>query len=164
MTEASKSSVVLTVEDQRIIVSTLAYTLFDLMCTVAKTIKENETKDLETRSIPTGSESTAVVVHNQTHTSTASPTAAHESIVTLYRYAGAALHSMIEKRQKSPSSLQIDQELKYLLTMKIKKEEYVYLCNQVQSLDGGGLTIVSPTMIPFVMRLMEEINITNTST
>ena len=109
-----------------------------------KIIKENE--------LPMNSS----LVHGQSsHTG---ETIAHENVVTLYRYAGAALHSMIQKRTKLPNNLEDDQELKYLYTIKIRKDEYDHLNKQVQSLNFGGLFIISPVMIPFLRALMDDVN------
>ena len=131
MDKAIELECALSLEDQRLIVSTLAYIVYDMMCDKVKEKKEKKSQ-LEAETVEF-----------------------HESTVSLYRYAGAALHSMMEKRKKL--SLK-HKELKLLHAMQIKKEELDVIPSQVQYLTDGGLVIVSPVIIPFIQELMIEIN------
>lgn len=125
--EASKSNCLVPVDDQRIIVSSLAYMVFDLMSQKVKEKKIIKPTD------------TPVI---------------HESVVSLYRYTGATLYSMIEKREKI--SLKHPQ-LKLLYTMKLKKNEQDHM-HLPDALNQGGLVIVSLHMIPYVRELMHLVN------
>ncbi len=71
----------------------------------------------------------------------------YESTVAIYRYAGAALHSMIVKRQKISTH---HFELKYLNLMKLGGGDV----EPVGTLDQGGLVNVSPAMLPFFKLLL----------
>jgi hypothetical protein len=119
-------------EDQRIIVSTLAYIVYDMM-----TMKVKDKKEITLKN------------------SQAEQFTVHENLEMLYRYAGAALHSMIEKRKKLSSP---NEELKILYALKIKKEDCTSIPSQIDSLNNGGLVVISPRMIPFINELMVEIN------
>ena len=77
--QAKQFEISIGVEDQRIIVSSLAFIVFDMMASEVKAIKLNSDQFVE---------STSTIDERRSMC---------ESRVTVYRYAGAALHSMIEK-------------------------------------------------------------------
>ena len=81
-----------TYPEQRIIISSLANIVFDLM---GRNVKEKKEREMEMDSF---SDSKIW----------------HEGSVTMYRYAGAALHSMIQKRKKLFSK---HPELRYIAMM-----------------------------------------------
>ena len=77
--QAKQSGISISVEDQRIIVSSLVFIVFDMMASEVKAKKLNSDQFAESTSSRDERRSVC------------------ESTVTVYRYAGAALYSMIEK-------------------------------------------------------------------
>lgn len=120
-------SLSMSVADQQIIVSSLAFIVFDLM---SEKVKEKKKECIERAT-------------NEVTTTW------HESNTALNRFAGAALHSMIEKRKKLSKD---HRELKMLKLMKQKKKD------KNDPLDQGGLTSISPAMLPFLNQLLIAIN------
>ncbi len=83
----------------------------------------------------------------------------NESTVSLYRYSGFALHSMIETRSKrlSDGPWSKRNEIEILESLKCKHNELNHVQSQVKDLDGGCLSIISPKIIPYVQVLLQNI-------
>ena len=101
---ASKAGYTITIQEERIVVSTMCYNVFDLMIDRVKEYKIHLSKESDTtgQCVATSSESTITLREND---------------INLYRYGGFALHSMIEKRKKKlagPRDLCVQQELTFL--------------------------------------------------
>ena len=88
-----------------------------------------------------------------------------ESNVSLYRYGGFALHSLLKKRMSHKSSqtktrlpsAQHSQEWRILQQIKIKKERWAELPIQIQQLQNGGLEMVTSDLLLFLRQLVENV-------
>ena len=122
------------VSEQRIVVSTLASHVHDLMADEVLAFKTQMLEECEF-------ESTAVTLS--------------ESNIALYRYGGFALHSMIQKRQHHVQK-GVKSELGLLETLKVTKEQWDQISPAIQQLTRGGLVVPSPTLLPLLRMIMEK--------
>lgn len=138
MEQAKEFDCVISIEDQRILLSTLSSIFFDLMSGKVKEMKLGSSLSSEGPTEPFS-----------------------ESTVSLYRYAGFALHSMIEVARKavisSPTITQSSDELELLEALKCKPNEIDDVPIPVKDLGVQRFTIISPSMIPFVRVLLKNI-------
>ena len=129
-----KAKCTLSNNDQRIILSTISYIIFDLMSHEVKKKKADEGPSTSLNS-------------NETDC----PSVVDESMVSIYRYAGLAVHSMMDR--------EVDIKRKEILeSLKCKQYELDKVPKPVQDLNQANLCIVSPTIIPFVQGLLRKIN------
>ena len=135
---AEEQGVHLCISEQRIVVSTLAYTVHDLMAD-----KVRDTKTAQALEVAAGT------TDEMSHTLT-------ESNVALYRYGGFALHSMVQKRQCHVSKETVKIELALLESLKVTKEQYSQIPPAIQQLNRGGLSVPSPTLLPFLRMIVEK--------
>ena len=128
------------VGEQRIVVSTLAYIVYDAM-TIR--VKEYKSKMLDIDKTMTSSD--------------CSDQPLAESNVSLYRYGGFAIHSLLQKykEREDPCSQAIVVILKKMV---IKHEELCLLPSGVQLLNRGGLVIISPSLLPYLRALIEKVS------
>ena len=133
---AAERDCVLPEEDQHIIVSTLSFILFELM---SEKIKDKKIKEFP--SATSQSHDTATVDFQ-------------ESVISLYRYSGFALHSVAENHHNT-SYVQV------LEALRCKQTELDEVPSQIHDLNcGGQFTIISPKIIPYVKLLMQLIMLT----
>ena len=145
---ASLAGYTLNIQDERILVSTLCYIVYDLMVDQVKDYKAN----LSTESDATGSCVAA---------SSESTITLKEHDINLYRYGGFAVHSMIEKRKRKlqiePRNSCVQLELRFLENQLIKQEHWDELPTPIKDLKQGGLHVISPKMLPFLRQLVEKV-------
>ncbi len=147
---AKVSGGAISIEDQRIIIGTMAQNIvFDLMCTEIKEFKKEKEMSEHDQTVADS------VLDEERHS---------ESTVVLCRYAGAALYSMIQKRLKLKLSKD-HPEVKYLNQMKHDNfDEPVNVgdeCTKENTAEVGnhtGFVSISPALLPFVKQLMAVIN------
>lgn len=145
---ASIAGYTMNIQDERIIVSTLCYTVYDLMVERVKEYKVHLSpeSDASGACVATGSESAITLKEND---------------VNLYRYGGFALHSMIEKRKRKletgPKDSCVQLELKFLENQVVQKDQWNELPTPILDLKQGGLHMVKPTMLPFLRQLVEKV-------
>ena len=120
--------------------STLAYSVHDLMTDKVKDFKIQQM--LESSS----SENPEVEF---SHTVT-------ESKVAFHRYEGFALHSMLHKRQRYMTRVNVNNELELLNTLRVRKEERNEVPPAIQQLTRGGLAVPSPTLLPLLRKIVEK--------
>ena len=135
------------VGEQRIIVSTLAYIVYDIMTSRVKEYKSNMPApqlDID-----------EAVASNNSSDQPVVPLV--ESNVSLYRYGGFALHSLLQKykERRDPHSQTIVTVLKGMI---IKHEELNMLPLGVQLLNQGGLVIMSPLLLPYLRALIQKVS------
>lgn len=130
----------LSVSEQRIVVSTLSYSIHDLM---ASKVQEHKAQQVMSASTSNNTDAKA----SQTIS---------ESNVALYRYGGFALHSMMEKRKCHITRANAKNELELLNTLKVRKEEWDGLPPAIQQLTRVGLDIQSPTLLPLLCKIVEK--------
>ena len=128
------------VTDQRIIVSTLAYHIHDLMVDRVKAYKQSV--DVSTE-----------LSHGEVNTET---TKFYESKTSLLRYGGFALHSMIKKRKKEEATALAKSELKILESLKATLDESDDIPSAIHHLQQGGLHIVTPRIIPLLRAVVDK--------
>ena len=146
---ASLAGYTLSIQDERILVSTLCYIVYDLMVDQAKDYKA---------SLSTESDATGACVGAS---GTESTITLKENNINLYRYGGFALHSMSEKRKRKletePKNYCVRLELRFLENQLIQKEDWDELPTPIKDLKQGGLHVVSPKMLPFLRQLVEKV-------
>ena len=135
---AEEQGVHFCISEQRIVVSILAYTVHDLMAD-----KVRDTKTAQALEVAAGT------TDEMSHTLT-------ESNVALYRYGGFALHSMVQKRRCHVSKETVKSELALLESLKVTKEQYSQIPRAIQQLNRGGLSVPSPTLLPFLRMIVEK--------
>ena len=129
-------------EDQRIVVSTLMYAVYDLMSDKMKDYKQHNINFPETAA--TSSVDVPTIIFP-------------ESKVNLFRYGGFALHSLLKKYYKhtqKPCSKDILTTLRHL---RVKDDELGNVPHAIQQLNEGGLDIITPRMLPFLRELVEKV-------
>ena len=137
------------IQDQRLILSTLCCIVYDLMVETVKNYKlHHSDTEAPSNSSAVDDESTDMFQ-------------LRESNVSLYRYGGFALHSMLKKRMSQSKtrvpSAQHGQEWQILQYMKIQKERWAELPIQIQQLQNGGLEMITPDLLPFLRQLVEKV-------
>ena len=120
-------------QEQRIVVSTIAYHIHDLMAEKVKKYKED--------------------LAQEEPTTTSSCDKFTESNINLLRYGGFALHSMLAKRQRRGCG---DCELDLLKTLTVTEDEWDQIPSAIRHLQQGGLDIISPRMLPFLRYVVEK--------
>lgn len=132
---------IVSVEEQRIVISSLMYIIYDIMTAKVKEYKEDPANDHDLDS-------------------TAAPSSAQddvffESNVSLYRYGGFALHSLLQKykHEKGPKG-NIIPLLKQLV---IRPDQMTMIPEQIHDLNQGGLVIMNPCMLPYLRVLIEKV-------
>ena len=78
-----------------------------------------------------------------------------ESMTSVYRYSGFAIHSMIEKRKKFGDVKR--NEVEVLESMICKHDESYAVPKQVRDFDYGNLCIPLAKIIPFIQLLLQKI-------
>ena len=132
---AKMSGANLPVKDQRIIVSTLAYHIHDIMVDRVKAYKESLDAPTESSSGDVSTETTKL----------------YESKTSLLRYGGFALHSMIKKRKKEAEvTPHVKSELKILDSLKATQGESDEIPSAIHHLQQGGLHIITPKVVPLL--------------
>ncbi len=137
-------------KEQRIILSTIAYLVFDEMTEKVKDYK------FSVAEAPVANPSSPVKPKFM------------ESNVSLYRYGGFALHSLIKKLQKQhetpkksghsqQSIANAVESLSILKLIKVKEDQKDDLPNAIKLLNQGGLTIVSPLMLPYLRAVLSKL-------
>ena len=147
---ANEANVVISQDDQRIILSTLAYIISDLMSDKIKQSKRTEieqSKHVEFDHFTGLGSSNCNSVEDLDHETFS------EGIVSIYRYAGSAIHSMISKRMKSSK---VD-ELEILEIMRCC--DFSIAPRQIQQLNEGNMCMMNPVLTPFVKLLLDKINL-----
>ena len=145
-----KCKCVTTVEEQRIVISTLMYTVYDIMTDKVKRYKEKrETTDHSV-------DDADIHAYHEEETGTTFI----ESNVSLYRYGGFALHSLLQKYKRatgkaSSSDTEVVQLLEQLV---IKPEQFSSLPSGIHYLNQGGLVIMNPCMLPYLRALIERVS------
>jgi hypothetical protein len=141
--KAEECSCNIPVDDQRIILVSLSRIVGDLM-----TVKIKEKKKEE-----------EPLVQNTTNLQESEYF--NESTISLFRYSGFALHSMMVNRNRKPAtsskSTENDIEIKILEAMSCKLHELASIPSQIKELDSKNFHIISPKMIPFVQQLVHEV-------
>ena len=117
--------------DQRLLASTLAYKIYNVMIENVRSYKETTSDD--------------GLISQQ------STSQFQESTIALYRYGGFALHSLL----KSASHSKFVKEI--ILKLCMEKEAWDTLPEPVQYLQQGGLTMIKPDLLPFVRKLVEKV-------
>ncbi len=79
-----------------------------------------------------------------------------ESNVNLYRYGGFTLDSMIRKRLAHKTKITTKNELDLLEHLKVTKEKWGQLPAAILELKKGGLVVPSPTLLPFLRKVVER--------
>ena len=133
--------------EQRIIISTIAYHVHDLMSVKVKEFKKDITSE------------TSAVQSTSTSASASGSERFIESNVSLLRYGGFALHSMLLKRERNVSVLAESStkiEIELLKSMKVTEEEWDAVPSAIKYLQQGGLDIISPKMLPFLRYVVEK--------
>ena len=126
------------INEQRIVISTLAYLVYDLMTEKVKDYKIKLTETPEECSPDT--DSTFM-----------------DSSVNLYRYGGFALHSLLKRYYQDTRNPHNINLLALLKKLKIKEEKWADLPHGVNELRQGGLDMISPKMLPFLGALVEKV-------
>ena len=135
MERAKMSGANLPVIDQRIIVSTLAYHIHDLMVDRVKACKQCVGASTESSSSDVSTETNKL----------------YESKTSLLRYGGFALHSMIKKRKKEAEATPlVKSELKILESLKATLDESDDIPSAIHHLQQGGLHIITPRIVPLL--------------
>ena len=122
-------------QEQRIVVSTIAYHIHDLMGERVKKYKEDILAQEEPK------------IYKFT-----------ESNINLLRYGGFALHSMLSKRQRRGCE---DCELDLLKTLTVTEDEWDKIPPAIRHLQQGGLKIISPRMLPFLRYVVKTTSLVN---
>ena len=125
-------------EEQRIVVSILAYEVYDKMTERVKNYKTDGMGDPGLEEA-TDDEAVSTLV---------------ESNVSQYRYGGFALHSLMKKYEKSNSK----DEVNFLQLLQVKHNEVSTLPFGIQQLQQGGLKIISPCMLPYLRTVIEKVS------
>ena len=138
------------IEEQRIVVSTMAYTIYDLM---SEKVKDHKV---------------ALAVSTETASSDSSlVTRFSESNVSLHRYGGFALHTLLNKYASridtvstSRSGSQEDEIiLSVLKQLKIKDStQMCQLPDGIHYLNRGGLDIMNMCMLPYLRAVIEKVS------
>ena len=128
--------------EQRIVLATLAFHIHDL---VVDQVKEYKRSIDTTASDKVRSDDTPVATF-------------YESSTSLLRYGGFALHAMIKKRKKEVSTLKshLKSECQLLESMKAKEDEHEQIPSAIHHLQQGGLTIVTPKMLPLLHEVLRK--------
>ena len=133
--------------DQRIVLSTLSYAVYDLMV--------DKVKDYKVADFKASGASTSIACNDE------SAITLKENDVNLYRYGGFALHSMIQKRtkamQEKPRDTSLQRELTFLRHLLIPKQREKELPVPILELNQGGLHMVTPELLPFLRQLVEKV-------
>ena len=138
---AKVSAANLPVKDQRIIVSTLAYHIHDIMVDRVKAYKESLDASTESSSSDVSTETTKL----------------YESKTSLLRYGGFALHSMIKKRTKEAEvTPHVKSELKLLDSLKASQDESDEIPSAIHHLQKGGLHIITPKVVPLLRAVVDK--------
>ena len=133
------------IDEQRIVVSTIAYIVYDIMTGKIKDYKSSlsctSTDDIS----PTPQGVAVPLV---------------ESNVSLYRYGGFALHSLIQKYQDTAvdGSAASADLMPILKQLKIKHDEVGLMPYGIQQLNQGGLVIMSPSMLLYLRKAIEKVS------
>ena len=134
-----------TIEEQRIVVSSLMYIVYDIMTVKVKDYKMEAGTDIDTTLTATyalDEEPVTVFV---------------ESNVSLYRYGGFALHSLLQKYKQGKGGPN-DAVVTVLKQLIIKGEQLSMVPYGVQQLNQGGLVIMNPLMLPYLRALIEKVS------
>ena len=126
------------IKEQRIIVSTVAYIIYDIMTGKVKEHKSQLPLPIETNDC----EPAVSIV---------------ESNVCLYRYGGFALHSLLQKYQKAAEGCNdsCDHDIMPVLRqLTIKHDQTSLVPYGIQQLNQGGLVI----MLPYLRALIEKVS------
>lgn len=128
------------IEEQRIIVSTIAYIVYDDMTRKVKEYKSH----LQPSQLQIEEPAISLV----------------ESNVCLYRYGGFALHSLLQKYKATKSCHDShDHEMKIVLRqLTVKHHQMNLVPYGIQQLNQGGLVIMDPVMLPYLRALIEKIS------
>ena len=131
-------------EEQRIVVSTLVYAVYDLMTDKVKDYKKGIDCSETTEGPLTDSDDVSTVTFS-------------ESKVNLYRYGGFALHSLLKKYYKHTQKPCTKDILTTLKHRRVKEDQLADLPVAIQQLNQGGLDIIAPCMLPFLRGLIENV-------
>ena len=119
------------VHEHRIVISTIAYIVYDIMTEKVKYFKSH---------LATETSSHELLV---------------ESNVSLYRYGGFALHLLCEKYKGDSSKENTMSVLKKLM---IKHDQLPFVPYAVQQLNQGGLVTMDSCMLPYLRALLEMVS------
>ena len=143
--ECCHSSTQFVSEEQRIMVSSVAYMVHDVMAGRIKKHKQEKSSN--------DRDATQIVALEQTAKRLS------ESNVSLYRYGGFALHSLLQRYKGRTDSCSKD-VMSFLKAMVIKPDEIKLLPDGIKLLDQGGLTIICPAMLPYLRVFIEKVAMT----
>ncbi len=128
VTRTEQRGATLCVTEQRIVISTLAYIVHDLMAD--KVQEYNKTHSML--------EATSCSAEENPDTSSC---VFSESNVSLYRYGAIALHSMIRKWLAHKTKITVKNELDLLEHLKVTKEQWGQLPAAILELNKGDLVV-----------------------
>ena len=122
-------------QDQRIVISTVAYHVHDLMTEKVKDFKKQLSHTEQPLQHSTGEHFT-------------------ESKINLLCYGGFALHSMLLKRERyvtGSNKVAIRMEVELLRSIRVTEKEWgdLHVPSAIHYLKRGGLDIISHRMLPF---------------
>ena len=143
-----KSECKLSVEEQRIVVATVAYTVYDIM---TEKVMDYKTDDLN--------DSAATCLSVTTNCCDSPETVFVESNVSLYRYGGFALHSLLKKYSTDiQTSCSRDQDIVLVLKqLKLTDKQISELPDGIWHFNQGGLDIMNPCMLPYLRVVIEKV-------
>ena len=131
------------IKEQRIIVSTVAYIIYDIMTGKVKEHKSQLPLPIETNEAHDCEPAVSIV----------------ESNVCLYRYGGFALHFLLQKYQKVAEGCNdsCDHDIMPVLRqVTIKHDQTSLVPYGIHQLNQGGLVIMDPFMLPYLRALIEK--------
>jgi hypothetical protein len=130
-------------EEQRIVLSTVAYTVYDLMT--------EKVKDYKAELASAANEQSSVPPVMST-----SKSILCESNVNLYRYGGFALHSLFKKYGTSSS---VDKQTMILVLkhLRVRDTQVCELPCAIHYLNEGGLDIMNKCMLPYLRIVIENV-------
>lgn len=137
---------------QRIALSRIVYIVYDIVTTKVKEYKVDllHTVDDDDDNEEPANENSTIV-----------ETSFSESNVSLFRYGGFALHSLIQKYRERASSNSADSEARDILcileVLKIKSEDSNSVPYGIQCLNQGGLVIIDPCLLAYLRLLIDKV-------
>ena len=139
---SDKTTSTVSVEEQRIVVSSLMYAIYDIMTGKVKAYKEDTDDDhVDSTAAPAST-----------------PDVFFESNVSLYRYGGFALHSLLQKYKHEKEGDTQGNIITFLKQLAIKPDQMTMVPQQIHDLNQGGLVIMNPCMLPYLRVLIERVS------
>ena len=145
-----------TIQDQRIVVSTLAYFIYDLKVEKVKDYKESFASAVSVNDGP-----------NLPDVEYIPKIKLNESTVNLYRYGGFSLHSLLKKYGRlQQASKQVDQQQSPISEVSVCNgvlkqpgiQDSIKLPAAIHYLNQGGLFLMSSHMLPYLKVIVESVS------